>query len=138
MKLDITQLSQLSEFSKQFIRKLKPGDVVFFHGDLGTGKTTLIQHILKNLNHSGHVKSPTYTLYDSYETDLTSVYHMDLYRMSSPEELYYLGIEEIFNSTNIVLIEWPEKGFGVLPQPNFEIFLDLISEKSRELRLVSN
>lgn len=136
MKYDISELQQLRDFAKQFSQQLQAGDVVFFHGDLGSGKTTLIQLLIKNLGFNGRVKSPTYNLYDSYELANMSVFHMDLYRMTSPEEIFYLGMEEIFTPKNLVLIEWPEKGEGVLPEPDFEIFLEIQSATQRQLKLV--
>lgn len=135
---DVSSLDQLNTFSIKLLSKLNDGDVVFFHGDLGSGKTTLIQHLIKNLGYEGRVKSPTYNLYDVYELENQTIIHMDLYRLSTPEELYYLGIEEIFNGENMVFIEWPEKGKGALPESTFEITIQILNENKRELNLSSS
>ena len=135
MKIDITQLSQLEEFASSFSTTLKKGDVVFLNGDLGSGKTTFTQLLLKHLNYQGRVKSPTYAIYESYELTKFNLIHMDLYRLSSPEELFYLAIDEIIDNNNIVIIEWPEKGKGVLPKANKILNFELVNANKRQLNL---
>lgn len=135
MNIDISSLQQLDRFAKDFSLSLTAGDVIFLKGDLGSGKTTLTQMLLKHLGYSKRVKSPTYSLYESYDVNDSHVIHMDLYRLSSPEELYYLAIDEIFDERSIVIIEWPEKGLGVLPEPVKTLELEIKNSHSRELKL---
>jgi len=135
MNTDISELSQLEKFAESFGRNLKKGDLVFLKGDLGSGKTTFTQLLLKHLNYPGRVKSPTYAIYETYQLSEFTLVHMDLYRLSSPEELYYLAIEEIIDGKNIVVIEWPEKGFGVLPKPSKTLDFELIKANKRQLTL---
>lgn len=137
MKLDITNLSQLEEFALLFSTTLKKGDIIFLYGDLGSGKTTFTQLLLKHLNYQGRVKSPTYAIYESYELTNFNLIHMDLYRLSSPEELFYLAIDEIIDNCNIVIIEWPEKGKGVLPKANKTLNFELVNANKRQLHLDS-
>lgn len=126
---DVTQLSDLKSVATEISSLIKAGDIIYLKGDLGTGKTTLVQLILKILGHKKPVKSPTYTIYEHYRVSEKTYYHMDLYRLSEPEELYYLGIDTIFNDINIVFIEWPEKGKNVLPLPTLTFDFQLDTDK---------
>jgi len=95
--------------------QLAGGQVWTLSGDLGAGKTTLVRGMLRGLGFQGRVKSPSYGLVESYELDTLAVHHLDLYRLGEPEELDFIGIEELAGPDSVLLIEWPERGRGRLP-----------------------
>lgn len=93
---------------------LEPGIVMGLEGDLGAGKTTLVRGLLRKLGYQDIVKSPTYTLVESYSIGGFKLYHWDLYRIKVPEELYYMGQRDFFDGLAVHCMEWPEKGKGCI------------------------
>jgi tRNA threonylcarbamoyladenosine biosynthesis protein TsaE len=107
---------------------LRPGMVVYLQGDLGAGKTTLVRGILRALGYVGRVKSPTYTLVESYVLSKYTLQHYDLYRMIDPREWLDAGFRDDCNSSTLCLVEWPEKAAGLLPPADVRVKLSISGE----------
>lgn len=102
------------------------GVVVYLHGDLGAGKTTLARGLLRGLGVQGSIRSPTYTLMEPYSLEGREALHLDLYRLQDPRELHNLGLDDYPPASTLWLVEWPEKGANLLPAADVSVrlFLD--------------
>jgi tRNA threonylcarbamoyladenosine biosynthesis protein TsaE len=98
--------------------------LVCLQGELGAGKTTLARGILRGLGVTDKVRSPTYSLVESYPVAAGIVYHLDLFRLADPEELEWLGLRDMLSDSSLLLVEWPQRGAGVLPAPDLEVRLE--------------
>lgn len=107
---------------------MQSGGLVTLSGNLGVGKTTLTRGFMHAIGHEGAVKSPTYTLVEPYDINGRSIMHFDLYRLSDPEELEYLGFRDYLDGSTLCLIEWPEKAKDFLPEPDLAIKIDVAKD----------
>lgn len=109
--------SQMAALGQRLARGLMQcqGGRLYLDGTLGMGKTTLSQAIIAACGWTGRVKSPTYTLVEPYECETLTVVHFDLYRLADPEELEFIGLRDYLTDHTAWLVEWPERGAGVLP-----------------------
>jgi len=114
---------------------IRPPMLVYLYGPLGAGKTTLVRGILQGLNHTGSVKSPTYTIVEPYKLADFTLYHFDLYRLNDPAELEALGFRDYLSGDSLCLLEWPERGQGWLPPADVNISIDYRSSDPSTRRL---
>lgn len=121
MKMTIPDESSMEQLGAQLAAACVAPAVIYLHGDLGAGKTTLARGYLKSLAYPGPVRSPTYTLVEPYDTSAGRIYHLDLYRLADPEELEFLGVRDIQAEQGVMLVEWPEQGRGWLPSADLVV-----------------
>jgi tRNA threonylcarbamoyladenosine biosynthesis protein TsaE len=133
-KIITTSQTQTQRLGKKLARKLRQGSLVALCGSLGSGKTTMIKGICQGLGVKELVRSPCFVIMTQYKGKLP-IYHFDLYRLKSLEELYTIGYEEYFYGDGICLVEWAEKAKYFLPEQRTDVFLEIISESERGIEI---
>ncbi len=124
----------MQAYAAEMAHAVQDGAIIFLHGPLGAGKTTFTRGFLRALGHKGKVKSPTFAMVEPYELNGHPIFHFDFYRLQKAEELEEIGIKEYFSPTSICLIEWPEKGFPLLPMPDVACFISF-AESGRQIKI---
>ena len=125
MKLVVKNLNETITFSRKLANccaQLKSSFVIYLIGELGVGKTALAKGFIQYFGFE-RVKSPTFSLVESYQNKVINIHHMDCYRLNDPEELEYIGIRDYLSSECLQLIEWPELGKGVIAKADISITL---------------
>ncbi len=135
-KVFITNSSRATQkLGHDFGRVLEKGDIVCLYGNLGSGKTTFTQGLAEGLGIKEKIISPTFIIIRSHKLGVGSFYHIDLYRIENEKDLEGLGIEEIINNKdNIIVIEWAEKLKNYLPQKRIDIKLSYEKNNSRKIK----
>ena len=104
------------EFGMKLASSLEPGDIVALIGDLGTGKTTLTKYIAKGLGVTENIDSPTFNIVKEHKSGIIPLFHFDVYRLSSGDELLDIGADEYFYSDGVCIIEWGDIVADVVPE----------------------
>lgn len=104
------------EFGMKLAYSLEPGDIVALIGDLGTGKTTLTKYIAKGLGVTENIDSPTFNIVKEHKSGIIPLFHFDVYRLSSGDELLDIGADEYFYSDGVCIIEWADIVADVVPE----------------------
>jgi tRNA threonylcarbamoyladenosine biosynthesis protein TsaE len=131
----------MKDLGERLALNLRTGDVLLLHGDLGAGKTTLVQGIARAFNVPAEVQSPTFTLVAEHQGmtpggEPVRLYHLDLYRLEDPSELESFGYESYLDPEDgISLIEWPERAEELLPERFILVRIDYGTEDGREVRI---
>ena len=136
MDLKLKNLDETKALAETFAKcctQIESPCVIYLIGDLGVGKTTFAQFFIRYFGFD-KVKSPTYTLVETYQNDRADIHHFDCYRLTDPEELEYIGIRDYLKSNCLQLIEWPELGKGSIAEADIAIKLSGNAE-SREAKI---
>lgn len=118
---DSYSLEQTQQIAQQIYAQLTFPACVYLRGDLGAGKTTLCQSIIHAAGYQGAVTSPTYNLIQEYPVEQGIIYHMDFYRLESPEEAELLALDDLWSQNSLFLVEWPDKAIDWIRKPDHEI-----------------
>lgn len=133
-EVEVANEDEMMELGARLARELGGGQIVTLSGDLGAGKTTLVRGMLRGRGFSGRVKSPSYGLVESYTIDGLEIHHLDLYRLGEPEELDFIGLEDLVGPDSVLLVEWPERGQGRLPDSTRSIDIGIDGSR-RQVRV---
>jgi tRNA threonylcarbamoyladenosine biosynthesis protein TsaE len=115
--------ARLAALAEHLAPAVRHGGTIQLHGDLGAGKTTFARALLRALGVGERVKSPTYSLVESYRVEDLDIHHLDLYRIADAGELEWLGLSDLVGESALLVIEWPERGAGVLPAADLRLEL---------------
>jgi len=127
-------VAETERLGEAFGRRLCPGDVVAFTGDLGAGKTAFVRGVARGAGYDGEGLSPTFALVHEYHGVL-DLYHFDMYRIASPEDLYTTGYYDYLDTKAVLLIEWSENIAEEIPTDAIRVHLDRVSENERNITI---
>jgi tRNA threonylcarbamoyladenosine biosynthesis protein TsaE len=128
--------AELAAWGEQLGRNARAPLIIALSGDLGAGKTTLTQAICRGYGVTDPVTSPTYALVQEYASPSSPVFHIDLYRLTSPAELTNIAWDDILSANALVIVEWPERAAGALPRDHVPIDLEFLpGDESRRVLL---
>ena len=126
-------IDEIQNVARKIILLVDPFKIIAFSGELGAGKTTLINAICQELGVKQHVTSPTYSIIQEYQVGSRIIYHMDLYRIKNIDEAIDAGIEDCLNGDNLCLVEWPQKASSLFPKETVDISLEPLNQNTRKL-----
>ncbi len=125
-------VNETEEFAAQLAQALRPGDVLAFRGGMGAGKTAFIRGLARGLEAAGEVSSPTFALVHEHNGKIP-LFHFDLYRITSLEDLYSTGYFDYLDRSGILAVEWSEQIEGILDEKTILITLETLGETSRKI-----
>ncbi len=136
MRLSTTSPQETQALGEALGQAVQPGDLILLWGDLGTGKTCLVQGIARGLGVQESVRSPTFVLVTQYPGRLM-LYHIDLYRLDNPLEVEDLGLDEYVESDGVCVVEWADKAMPLFPQEHLLVELRHRGEQERQIQLTA-
>ncbi len=136
MELIVENLTELQAAAKEIVEYAADHKIWLFSGEIGAGKTTLIQRICQSNGVTEKVTSPTYSLINQYEANGGIIYHLDLYRLNSLDEAIDIGIEDLLYGDSLCLIEWPDLIAPLLPLEVLKIKVEIVEDSKRKIILL--
>lgn len=135
LRLPLRDPSATAHLAERIAAMLEPGFVLLLSGDLGSGKTTFVRALLRALGYAGRVKSPSFSLLESYDLSRFRLYHFDFYRLTSERDWLDAGFEEYIGPPGVAVVEWPERAGGSLPPEDLRLRLSFDPEAGDEARV---
>ena len=129
------KLSEINQTTKLITREISNFSVILLRGELGSGKTTIVSSILKELGVTENITSPTFSIVNQYKISGKKINHFDLYRLKSELELDVIGFDEYFDDFSISFIEWPEIAINRIYENYLDIYIKFIDDTTREITL---
>jgi len=126
---------EIEDVARSLVDEIGDVNIILFKGELGSGKTTLIKSMLKEIGVKDNITSPTFSVVNQYKISEILINHFDLYRLKSLKELDVIGFEEYLESGAVCFIEWPEIAMSRIVDNYKEIYIKFIDEKTREIIL---
>jgi len=136
MELIVENLTGLQAVAKEIVEYAIDRNIWLFSGEIGAGKTTLIQRICQYHGVTEKVTSPTYSLINQYESNKGIIYHLDLYRLNTIDEAIDIGIEDLLYGDSLCLIEWPDLVTPLLPLEVLKIKVEIVEDSKRKIILL--
>ena len=135
IEFKINKLSDIEGVALRFLKKFTNPTIFAFYGEMGSGKTTFIKELCKQLGTIDNITSPTFSIVNHYKTKFKGdIYHFDFYRIESKEEAFDLGYEEYFYDKNYCFIEWPELIEELLPENCIKVYIIEENDETRTLK----
>lgn len=138
IKLEIDSAERTKDLAEFIARLVAKGDVIALSGEIGTGKTTFVQSLIRKIKpDENEITSPTFTLVKTYDTKIGTIWHFDLYRLKNGSEVLELGIDDALE-TGISIIEWPEIAKNYLPTNSLSIRIEYADDPNKRVFYINN
>jgi tRNA threonylcarbamoyladenosine biosynthesis protein TsaE len=129
----VYRIKDIDSAAGQLLTEINAKKVITFSGDMGAGKTTLIQALCRRLGVKGRMGSPTFSIINEYESNSVPVFHIDLYRCANEDEAIRAGVEDCIYSGYICMVEWPEKAPSLFPDDTIRVRINELDDGSRSI-----